>query len=97
MSSSTEFIANAIICPPASDDDLDQHRLITKRQLLLVTSRSYSAIWEDMRRGTFPVSVRCGSRVYWRWSEVKQWLDELPRSEYRGVEEPGKPDGGVGR
>lgn len=78
------------MCP-----DIEELQLISKKKLLALVPRSYSSIWNMMRRGEFPLSVRIGDRVYWRWTEVEKWLDELPRSEYRGVEEPGNPDRGL--
>lgn len=66
--------------------NFDEHRLIDKRTLLAVVPLSYSNVWDKMRRGEFPLSVRIGARVYWRWAEIEEWLDGLPRSEYRGID-----------
>lgn len=64
--------------------------LINKRQLLAIVPLSYSSIWDLMRTGDFPLSVRIGSRVYWRAREIEAWLAALPRSQYGGKSAPRK-------
>lgn len=79
------------------DEDIARYRLIDKRTLLRLVPLSYSTIWKLMRRGEFPLSVVVSGRVFWKISEVSRFVDELPRSKYLGVEEPGNPDRGVGQ
>jgi predicted DNA-binding transcriptional regulator AlpA len=75
---------------PYELNDFDNSRLIDKRQLLKLVPISYSSIWDLMRQDQFPLSVRIGSRVYWRAHEVEKWLAALPRSKYAGKSEPRK-------
>lgn len=76
-------------------DDFENERLIDKRTLLRLVPLSYSTIWKLMRRGEFPLSVVVSGRVFWRWQSIKTWLNELPGSEYLGIEEPENSDRGV--
>jgi predicted DNA-binding transcriptional regulator AlpA len=67
-------------------------RLMSKAEVLELTGFSYAPIWSWMRAGTFPRSVVVGTgaaaRVRWRESEVRAWLDNLPRSRLLGDPEP---------
>ena len=80
--------------PPVKDPyerlPLDRHRLIGKRELLQLVPLSYSSIWDLMRQDQFPLSVRIGSRVYWRAHEVEKWIADLPHSRYAGKSKPRK-------
>ena len=84
--------------------DLDASRLISKRELLRLVPLSYSTIWNMMRRGEFPLSVRLGSRANgarntgkagWKIREVEAWMSALPRSEYRAPSTPDKKNPGA--
>lgn len=66
--------------------EFEDERLINKRELLLLIPLSFSTIWKLMRRGEFPLSVVVSGRVFWKSREVREYLDNLPRSKYLGVE-----------
>lgn len=80
-----------------TNPDSQTTRLIDKRTLLGLVPLSYSSVWDLMRQGHFPLSVRIGGRVYWRAHEVESWIAALPRSEYAGKSEPRKHMGGAGQ
>ena len=48
----------------------------------------YPSIWSRMRTGEFPRSLVVGkgraARVKWRYSEILDWMDRLPRSSLLG-------------
>jgi prophage regulatory protein len=53
-------------------------RLLSKKQVVELTSLSYPTIWRQMRKGKFPQSIRPSEgRVAWRASDIKAWLDSI--------------------
>ena len=78
-------------------EEVKADRLIGKRELLQLVPLSYSTIWDLMRRGEFPLSVRIGSRVFWNLNEIQSHLAALPRSEYRAPSSPEQGQTGGGR
>ncbi|NNE83363.1 MAG: AlpA family phage regulatory protein [Alphaproteobacteria bacterium] len=66
---------------------INEERLINKRELLRLVPLSYSTVWQLMRRGEFPLSITVSGRVFWKWREVREFLDNLPRSKYLGIED----------
>ena len=70
---------------------LEKVGLIGKRELLLLVPCSFSNVWEMMRRGEFPLSVKVGKRVFWHRHEVESWLSALPRSQYLAPTTPDTP------
>jgi predicted DNA-binding transcriptional regulator AlpA len=67
--------------------------LIGKCKLLHRVPLSYTTVWNRMRRGEFPLSVKVGGRVFWHQHEVEAWLSALPRSEYLS---PSSPENSLG-
>jgi len=61
--------------------------LINKRKLLQTIPLSYPAIWNRMRRGEFPMSVKLDddgrSRTFWYLDEVVEWINNRPRSKLK--------------
>ncbi len=56
--------------------DLDE-RIVTTSELLDVIPLDRSTIWRMARAGVFPKPIQLTeSRIGWRWSAVKRWLDE---------------------
>jgi len=50
----------------------------------VLTGLSRVTIWREERSGRFPVRVQLtGSRVGWRGSEVRAWLESRPRIKSR--------------
>ena len=57
-------------------------KLISKRELLQIVPLSYPSIWNRMRRGEFPRSIKLddtGAKVAWILSEVEEWIASRPR------------------
>jgi prophage regulatory protein len=55
--------------------------LLNVREVASITSLPRASIYEAMKRGTFPKSVRLGAgRVAWHASEVRAWVRALPRT-----------------
>lgn len=53
-------------------------RLIRVQEVIQLTGRCRTSIYEDMKCGRFPKSVKLGPRsVAWRLSSVQSWLDGL--------------------
>ena len=58
-------------------------RLLTLSDILDATGyRSRTTIWSLVRASRFPVPVRLDRRVRWRESEIRAWIDALPRQTY---------------
>jgi prophage regulatory protein len=48
---------------------------ITKKEVVRMTSKSYSSIWRDIKAKQFPSSYKIGpNRVAWLRSEVEDWI-----------------------
>ena len=62
-------------------------KLISKRALLDLIPLSYPTIWQMMRRGEFPRSVKLGdvsnSKVAWYLDEVSEYQGNLERTELK--------------
>lgn len=66
---------------------MSEERILRRREVELMTGRSRSSIYEDVRSGQFPAPVRLGkSAVGWRQSEVERWIQERPSA--RGGSNP---------
>lgn len=61
-------------------------RLLKRQEVLEKTGFCYASLWKWMREGSFPRSVRIGSSVRWRESEVDDWINRQPRSVLKGDE-----------
>lgn len=59
-------------------------RLLTKRDVIQITSVSYPTIWAWMRAGTFPRSRIVGGQSRWRSDEIEEWLATLPVRQLKG-------------
>ena len=56
-------------------------RILRLKEVQHRTGRSRSIIYEDMRKGLFPRSIRIGSRsVGWLASEVDAWITRCVQS-----------------
>ena len=70
----------------SEEDGTSPRRLISKRQMLEMVPLSYPTIWDRMRRGEFPLSVKlddAGNRVFWFADEIQTWINDRPRSELK--------------
>lgn len=59
-------------------------RLLTKREVLVITSVSYVSLWTWMREGKFPRARTVGGRSMWVSTEIEAWLNELPVRKLKG-------------
>jgi predicted DNA-binding transcriptional regulator AlpA len=60
-------------------------RLLSKKEVLAITNKSYPTIWAWMRAGKFPRSLVVGGRSMWRSDQVlDQWLAALPVRRLKG-------------
>ena len=60
--------------------------LMSKRELLRRVPYSYPTIWDKMRRGEFPKSVKLddgGHKVAWYEDEVQEWIENRQRVELK--------------
>ena len=72
---------------PDNDHEGSPCRLLTKKQVLEITTFSYPTLWGMMRRGEFPKALRIGQqKVAWREDEVREWIDSRPRQELKEEE-----------
>ncbi len=76
-----------------TDELLETGRLLTKAEILELTGFSYSSIWSWMRSGKFPRSLAVSGRVRWRESEIRTWLENLPRQRLKGDDPASEPSG----
>lgn len=54
-----------------------QPALLSKAQVIEITTLSHTTIWRMMKKGIFPKSVKASmGRVAWRKSDIDNWLDE---------------------
>mgnify|MGYP000455649549 CR=1 FL=1 len=51
--------------------------LIRLPQVLAMTGRGQTATLDDVKAGTFPKPIKCGSSTLWVWSEVQAWIAQL--------------------
>lgn len=68
-------------------------KLLNKAEILDLTGLSYPYIWELMRRGEFPRSIRLSdstAAVRWYTDEVLAWVESRPRSRLKG-DDPDAP------
>lgn len=55
-------------------------RLIRLRQVIEMTGRSRTAVYDDISRGKFPRPVKIGPRASaWKLSAIRSWMDALPQ------------------
>ena len=63
--------------PHATPDNTLHERVLTTHELLAVVPLDRSTLWRMSQRGEFPAPIQLtSSRIGWRWSAIKQWLDE---------------------
>jgi prophage regulatory protein len=56
-------------------------RLIRLPEVEDTTGLKKSAIYARIKEGHFPGPVRLGAKaVAWRFDEIQQWIDQLPRA-----------------
>lgn len=68
-------------------------RLIHKAEICRITGLSFPSLWKMMQQGAFPRSRSYGaegSRCVWLESEIKRWIQGLPKRVYKG-DEPDEP------
>lgn len=54
-----------------------QTTLLSRTQVIEITSLSSTTIWRMMKQGTFPKSVKASMRrVAWRKEDIDKWLAE---------------------
>ena len=68
--------------PAAHDEGQDRPpRLLTRRQVEVLTGLARSTLYRMMRAGTFPNPIRVGQRaVRWLESEILAWIASRPRA-----------------
>jgi predicted DNA-binding transcriptional regulator AlpA len=59
-------------------------RLLSKSEVLAITSVTFPTIWSWMRAGTFPRSRVVGGKSMWRSDEIDAWLAALPVRALKG-------------
>ena len=60
--------------------------LIGKREVLARVPYSYPTLWDKMRKGKFPESVKLddgGHKVAWYEDEIREWIDSRQRSQLK--------------
>ncbi|MEE2731091.1 MAG: AlpA family transcriptional regulator [Pseudomonadota bacterium] len=56
-------------------------RLIRQAELLKLIGCSRSSLYREISHGSFPAPVKIGQRaVAWRASEIKAWMENLPKT-----------------
>lgn len=58
--------------------------LLTKRDVLAITSVTFPTIWMWMRAGKFPRARVVGGRSMWLSTEIEAWLAQLPVRTLKG-------------
>lgn len=52
---------------------------LTKKQVIVITARSATSLWRDVREGRFPAPRQLGPlRIGWLRSEIENWLNGRP-------------------
>jgi predicted DNA-binding transcriptional regulator AlpA len=59
-------------------------RLVAKSEVLTIVPLSYAKIWQKMQDGSFPRSYRVDGKVFWKFSEILEWLANLPHQTLKG-------------
>lgn len=72
-------------------------KLLSKAKVLEIVGLSFPTIWQAMRKGTFPRSVKLGdgafTKIAWHQSEVEEWIRQRPRRRYLGDKKAPPPKG----
>jgi prophage regulatory protein len=54
--------------------------LLSRRQVMAVTTMSSPTLWRRCKDGTFPLPLQIGpNRVAWLEADIKRWRDGLKR------------------
>ena len=62
-------------------------RLLKASEVLELVPYSIQHIYRLMHRGEFPLAVKVGaSRVAWKESEIREWIENRPRARYEREE-----------
>jgi predicted DNA-binding transcriptional regulator AlpA len=61
-----------------------ERRLLSKHDVVHITSLSFPTLWQWMRAGKFPRSRVCGGKSMWLASEIDSWLAGLPVRQLKG-------------
>jgi AcrR family transcriptional regulator len=91
----TASIAEGALAAEVADHQHDQRyvhgaralpavRLLSKSEVLAITSVTFPMIWSWMRAGTFPRSRVVGGKSMWRSDEIDAWLAALPVRALKG-------------
>ena len=55
-------------------------RLIKLPEVIHLTGKSKSSIYDDIKNGRFPNSIPIGIKARaWRQSDIKQWIDDMSK------------------
>ncbi len=77
--------------PAAGHTTPPGRKLISKAELLELLPISFPTIWELMRRGKFPLSIRLGdspqAKAGWFLDEVTDWQESRPRTTLKPLTE----------
>lgn len=61
-------------------------RLLSLSAVCRMTARSRSSLYRDIERGEFPAPLKTGARSNaWLYSEVQEWIMNLPRRKAGGA------------
>ncbi len=61
-------------------DDTIMTEILHLKTVVLLTGRSRSSLWRDVKSRRFPAPLRIGkNRIGWRKDEIFTWLESLPR------------------
>jgi len=58
--------------------------LLSRHEIVALSSFTYPWLWQMMRRGLFPRGRIVGGKTMWLSTEVEAWLAELPVRTLKG-------------
>lgn len=70
--------------PPASAVAPRGEVLLRLPQVLAMTGRGRTSTLDDVKAGTFPKPIKCGSASLWLHSEVQAWIAARVRQSREG-------------
>ena len=63
-----------------SDHQSHSKRLLSKEEVLFITSLKTTTLYKLIKIGKFPKQVKMGRRSFWWKHEVESYMESLPRA-----------------
>lgn len=68
-----------IECGPSKNDELDEYRLITRKELQRLMPVSGMTLWRMERNGILPKHILIGRKAFWRHADILEFLHRIAK------------------